>query len=611
VLLTAALQLGTAVADSSESSSMQPAEQLSRRRVSAWTTFHSCGNTMCPNMSRQIQQIVRHADVLDTVMPYTGGAAPQYQSENYTACYYNGTQRLQIKSGSSWAAFRFGGPSDSPIPGGAGMPVHICAPFPDAVVSAWVEPLRRAGVGSMPVLQAWPAVWPKAGTDDGFFDTAVALAKKFDLDGWNLDVEPGKGGANALEEYAEFLTTFAARMSAAGLRVSTAEPNGFINTTLGPSPWGSYVGNFTGYAPIGHSGAEVQTMNTYYGVQPLAVKGLLPANIASWKTAVPASSLTIGFAGLYAAWGSNNCAQVPGRTLFNVSGANQTCTLKLSLADVVAAEVSSVAVFTLNAFGCGTRFKFPMCQWPVEQVWPPESWWAVLREFRHNTTDDVPMPSKTDDDDLNIQSDLTSDRPRSTCDVMRVPFDAVGDGIHDDTLSLRRALEECDSVLLPRGKSFLTGPLNITSNQILVVDGTLLASTRVDDYPLVAPITSYGWSIDSNCFPFGVEIVPGALNYQSIINSWKASNVTVTGSGVIDGQGQPWWDRCTRCHYPPPIGGWPHANGSCLEAGRPMLLQFTWVDGLSVHGESVGAPLTIQNSPFCTLRHAFLYVDAA
>eukprot|EP01044_Picomonas_judraskeda_P023873 COSAG03_NODE_6399_length_1065_cov_848.946170_1_plen_132_part_10 len=117
-----------------------------------------------------------------------------------------------------------------------------------------------------------------------------------------------------------------------------------------------------------------------------------------------------------------------------------------------------------------------------------------------------------------------------------------------------------------------------------------------------------------------MEIVPGALNYQSIINSWNASNVTVTGSGVIDGQGQPWWERCTasaqtvssvsashrtvilqsscsrplhtnglvalagtRCHYPPPVGQWPHANESCLEAGRPMLLQFTWVDGLSVY----------------------------
>ena len=62
---------------------------------------------------------MRHADVLDTVMPYTGGAAPQYDVAKYTACYYNGTQRLDIKSGSEWAAFRFGGPSDSPIPGGS------------------------------------------------------------------------------------------------------------------------------------------------------------------------------------------------------------------------------------------------------------------------------------------------------------------------------------------------------------------------------------------------------------------------------------------------------------------------------------------------------------
>lgn len=61
----------------------------------------------------------------------------------------------------------------------------------------------------------------------------------------------------------------------------------------------------------------------------------------------------------------------------------QTCTLKLSLADVEAAGVSSVAVFTLNAFGCGTRYKFPMCQFPMNQVWPPESWWPPLHDFRH------------------------------------------------------------------------------------------------------------------------------------------------------------------------------------------------------------------------------------
>ena len=50
-----------------------------------------------------------------------------------------------------------------------------------------------------------------------------------------------------------------------------------------------------------------------------------------------------------------------------------------------------------------------------------------------------------------------------------------------------------------------------------------------------------------------------------------------------DGQGQPWWQTCTKCHYPPPIGEWPHANASCLEAGRPMLL-------LALIGLAQGAP---------------------
>ena len=192
------------------------------------------------------------------------------------------------------------------------------------------------------------------------------------------------------------------------------------------------------------------------------------------------------------------------------------------------------------------------------------------------------------------------------CDVTSAAFGAVGDSKHDDTQAIRQALKECDEVLLPKGKAFLTGPLNLTSNQVFVVDGTLLASTNPADYPMVAPLIGYGWSIDSNCFPFLIpEIVPGALNYQSVINSWNSSNVTVTGSGIIDGQGQPWWERCTRCHYKPPIGDWPNANASCLEAGRPMLLQFTFVTGVNVSGSAVGRPLTIQNSPFWTLTPTY------
>jgi len=45
--------------------------------------------------------------------------------------------------------------------------------------------------------------------------------------------------------------------------------------------------------------------------------------------------------------------------MYNISGVNQTCVLRRSLADVVAAEVDSVAIFMMNAFGCGTIWKFP------------------------------------------------------------------------------------------------------------------------------------------------------------------------------------------------------------------------------------------------------------
>lgn len=193
------------------------------------------------------------------------------------------------------------------------------------------------------------------------------------------------------------------------------------------------------------------------------------------------------------------------------------------------------------------------------------------------------------------------------CDVTDPPFAAVGDGRHDDTTAIRSALRFCDSVLLPIGKAFLTGPLNLTSHQVIVVDGTLLASQNRSDYPLVAPLVGYGWSIDANCRPLGDpalsagDVMVGMLNHHPVLGAFNASNVTVTGTGVIDGQGQPWWETCTKCHYKPPVGDWPNANSSCLEAGRPMLLQFTFVNGLSVLGESVDAPLTIQNSPFWTL----------
>ena len=71
------------------------------------------------------------------------------------------------------------------------------------------------------------------------------------------------------------------------------------------------------------------------------------------------------------------------------------------------------------------------------------------------------------------------------CDVTEHPFLAAGDGLVADTNAIRDALAVCDEVHLPYGNTFLTGPQNLTSNQLLRVDGTLLASNVAADYALI------------------------------------------------------------------------------------------------------------------------------
>eukprot|EP00041_Stephanoeca_diplocostata_P037171 m.1392281 g.1392281 ORF g.1392281 m.1392281 type:complete len:469 (+) comp24991_c0_seq67:3258-4664(+) len=189
------------------------------------------------------------------------------------------------------------------------------------------------------------------------------------------------------------------------------------------------------------------------------------------------------------------------------------------------------------------------------------------------------------------------------CDVTMAPFNAVGDGRTLDTQSIRSALKNCDEVVLPFSKKFLTGPLNLTSNQRLSVQGTLLASQRKEDYPLISPVLGYGWGDDENCFPPGAaphKIVVGSLRYAPVVGAFHAKNISVVGSGTINGQGDIWWNNCTICHYPP------HNDSAyCLTANRPKLLEFQFVTGLNVHGDGATNPLTLENSPFWTLTPSY------
>lgn len=198
----------------------------------------------------------------------------------------------------------------------------------------------------------------------------------------------------------------------------------------------------------------------------------------------------------------------------------------------------------------------------------------------------------------------------NVCDV--ADHGAVGDGQTDDSRALRSALAACDEVVIPRHRSCVSGPLNLTSNQVLRVDGALLASTIPAQYPLMEPVVGYGWSRDTNCFPANSTrrgFREGARRHAPVVGAYNASNVSVVGGGVIDGRaGEPlgWWDNCTRCRGArPPDPAFPPDEAFCLAASRPKLLEFQYVTGLTVAGNAVGDPLHLKDSPFWTLTPSY------
>jgi polygalacturonase len=77
--------------------------------------------------------------------------------------------------------------------------------------------------------------------------------------------------------------------------------------------------------------------------------------------------------------------------------------------------------------------------------------------------------------------------PISTQDFHVLDFGAVGDGVTNDTKAVRGALAAANNsnggrVIFDFGYKFLTGPFNITSNVILDVRGTIIASSNRTDY---------------------------------------------------------------------------------------------------------------------------------
>jgi hypothetical protein len=164
-------------------------------------------------------------------------------------------------------------------------------------------------------------------------------------------------------------------------------------------------------------------------------------------------------------------------------------------------------------------------------------------------------------------------------------FGAKGDGTTPATQAIQRAIDACAAagggvVLLPAGK-YLSGALFLRSNLHFHISAgaTLLGSTKADDYP---PIDGR-WE--------GIE----QKTHSSLLTGIELENVSIGGSGWLDGHGVPWWEwhdatRRLREKLDLPREA-ANPPGAPLRWPRPRLINLVRCQGVNISG------LRLQNSP--------------
>ncbi len=153
------------------------------------------------------------------------------------------------------------------------------------------------------------------------------------------------------------------------------------------------------------------------------------------------------------------------------------------------------------------------------------------------------------------------------CDVRA--YGAKGDGVTKDAKAIQAAIDDCAAVgggtVRLSGGRFVTAPIELKSNLEfdLEKDAVLLGSSDRGDYPQVVRMRQQ--------------------TVEPLIAITNASNVTIKGGGVIDGQGKVWWDY---------VNGVKDSGVLGTDHPRPMLL-------LIDHSKHVVVEdVTIQNSGF-------------
>jgi len=150
-------------------------------------------------------------------------------------------------------------------------------------------------------------------------------------------------------------------------------------------------------------------------------------------------------------------------------------------------------------------------------------------------------------------------------------YGALGEGKTLDTCAMQAAIDACarlggGTVFIPAGQ-YLVGTLFLRDRVTLHLDAgaTLLGSQDPADYP----VTSNRWE--------GRE----QLTYAPLIAGNGLENVTITGRGIINGQGNSWWQAF---------------HDKTLTYPRPRLIGFADCRNILIEG------VTFTNSPSWTVN---------
>lgn len=153
-------------------------------------------------------------------------------------------------------------------------------------------------------------------------------------------------------------------------------------------------------------------------------------------------------------------------------------------------------------------------------------------------------------------------------------YGATGNGVSLDTASVQAAIVAAAGcpvgaqVLVPfrtsNSSTFLCNSLFLESNVDLHIEGgaTILADPTISHWPQMWRPLFAGFGVPG--------LINGArctANNASDCTQWRAlKNVSISGSGTIDGNGFVWWSAST---------WWPTVP-------RPYLLELAWIDGLHI-----------------------------